>query len=716
MSGKVTRREFFKLTSAGAAAAVLTGCGPASRYVVRRPYTNMPEYNQTGLSTYYATTCRECPAGCGLIVRTLEGRALLVEGNPNHPVNKGKLCARGITAIQGLYNPDRIKAPVKITSRGNESFTPLDWNAAIKVVSDALKNTPPDQIAFLLGLVPDHLLDLVTELTKTIGAAAPISYHALATFDSRNTLLEATKLAYAKAAFPIFDLGQADVTLCFGANFLETWLSPVSYSKAYGQMRQGRFGKRGYLISFEPRMSLTSGNADEWHPVIPGTEGLVALAIGRLVSQIKGINIPPIFAGVDISVVSKASGLTEADLRHIAALYANAAQPLAIPGGGALGHTNGLENGQAILALNLLVKNTAKPGGVFLSPLPASGGALGEVKKLIQQMNDGNVKVLFIHGVNPIFDLPGSFKFKEALSKVPLVISFATYPDETALQCDYILPDHSNLESFGFSQVLPAGDRPIYSASQPVVAPLFNTRATADVLLAAAQAAGGNLSILRYTDQVEFIQSRLISLVKASDGLYTAPDIETFWTFWLQYGGWWKATPALESPAASGLLEKTLSISAPRAIESGKFFLVPYSTQLGDGNGANRPWLQETPHPMTTAMWNTWVEIHPDTAAKLNIKNDDVVQITSPTGSIEAIAYLYPAIRPDTIAIPFGQGHTALGQFAKGRGSNPMLLIESGLNQAGDLALGDTQVNLAATGKQQKLARQESITGVYGKH
>ncbi len=114
MSEKITRRDLFKLTGLGAATAVLTGCGPMARYVVRKPYTDMPEYNQTGVSTYYATTCLECAAGCGLVVRTMEGRAIKAEGNPKHPVNRGKICSRGLTAVQGLYNPDRIKGPVEM--------------------------------------------------------------------------------------------------------------------------------------------------------------------------------------------------------------------------------------------------------------------------------------------------------------------------------------------------------------------------------------------------------------------------------------------------------------------------------------------------------------------------------------------------------------------------------------------------------------------------
>ena len=114
MTKNISRRDFLKLASVGAATtAVLTGCGPASRYVTREPYTKMPEYNYNGLSTYYATTCRECSAGCGLVVRTMQGRALKVEGNPNNPVNLGKTCARGQATLHGLYNPDRVTDPLQ---------------------------------------------------------------------------------------------------------------------------------------------------------------------------------------------------------------------------------------------------------------------------------------------------------------------------------------------------------------------------------------------------------------------------------------------------------------------------------------------------------------------------------------------------------------------------------------------------------------------------
>jgi anaerobic selenocysteine-containing dehydrogenase len=135
---------------------------------------------------------------------------------------------------------------------------------------------------------------------------------------------------------------------------------------------------------------------------------------------------------------------------------------------------------------------------------------------------------------------------------------------------------------------------------------------------------------------------------------------------------------------------------------------------MGDGTGANKPWLQETPDPMTTVMWNSWVEINPQTAEELGIKDDDVVRIVSPFGEIEASVYQYPAIRPDVVAIPFGQGHITYGRYAAGRGSNPLHLLPVRNNGAGDLTFEVVKVRIEKTGKSRPLARKESKLGVYG--
>jgi anaerobic selenocysteine-containing dehydrogenase len=705
MSDFLTRRNFLKLTGLGAtaaAAAVLTGCGPESRYVVRRPYGDMPEYAQQGKSTYFATTCTECPAGCGLIMRTFEGRAIKAEGNPAQPVNRGKLCARGLVGVQGLYNPDRIKGPAKRTKRGETALEPLEWNAALDVVKAALSGP---KVAFYLGLAPDHLADLVGELSQAAGAPAPVRYGALGMFDGRATLVEASRQVFGVPRLPYFDMGVADLVISFGANFLETWLSPVAYTRGYSQFRRSEGKQRGRLVSFEARRSLTSGIADEWYPIVPGSEGLLALALGKLLAA-KGWKLPFNLDAIDIDAAAKAAGIAREKLEYLADLASKAAHPLFIPGGSAIGHANGLAAARNILALNKDGRRIGEPDGLFLSPAAVDSSPLRGVPELIDRMRTGQVETLFIHGANPVFELPPALGFTQALSNVKQVISFASFPDESALNSDYVLPDHTPLESWGYQRALAGADRPIYAGMQPVVVPLYDTRATADVLLAAGK--------LPYTDEVDFIQKKLAPLLNQPGGTVQGAEIATFWAGFLQAGGWWKTSP--DSPGWTGLPALEAGAGQPVAAPEGQFYLLTYPTQMGDGSGANRPWLQELPSPSTTVMWNTWVEINPATADKLGLKDDDIVKIKSASGEVEVVVYKFPAIRPDTVAIPFGQGHTALGRWAEGRGSNPAVLLSPALNEAGDLAFGDVLVTISPTGRRRPLSRLESRAGVYGEH
>ena len=712
MSKKISRRDFLKLAGAGAATgAVLTGCGPASRYVVREPYVQMPEYTFKGQSTYFATTCRECAAGCGLVVRTYQGRAIKTEGNKHNPVNLGKTCARGQATLQGLYNPDRVTNPVEQGRKTSLSDSKVGWDAAIQVVSDALSSTDPSGIAFLMGLAPDHLFDLAKEITAVLGAPAPIRYGALGMFEARATLSKAAETMLGQEGMPFFDLANADLTFSFGTNFLETWLSPVAYTRGYSRMRKQE--KRGYLVHFEPRMSQTAAKADEWIPLRPGTEGLVALSIGRLVAETSLPILPRAFVNVDVAAVAQASGVSEETLIHLAELFAKAERPLAIPGGAALGQSNGQQTAEAVLALDALAGNFGQPGGVYLSSTaptqdeyhrPAN---LQEMAAFIEKMNAGEIKALFIHGVNPVFELPKSLGFKAALVNVPLVISFATFPDETALLADYIFPDHHGLESWGYQRILTGTGQSTLSGAQPVVMPFYNTRATADVLLAASAGA------LPYADEVEFIQQKLLPLVENKAANFNAEEINAFTAYFQQFGGWWTNADARVVPAPNSLNE-AMSVDTPEFEGEGEFTLLPFVAPVLGEAGANKPWLQEVPDPTTTVMWNSWVEINSEIAHELGIENDDVVRIISEAGVIEVSVYLYPAIRPDVIAVPFGQGHSAYGRYAEGRGVNPLDLVSLRLNEAGDLAFAGMKVRIERTGRKRELARLESKIGVYG--
>ncbi|MGE5074074.1 MAG: molybdopterin-dependent oxidoreductase, partial [Anaerolineae bacterium] len=638
----------------------------------------------------------------------------------DHPVNQGKTCSRAQITLQGLYNPDRVTDPIQRKRRGEADADKLDWDAAIKVVTDALTKNAPDEIAFLIGTLPDHLFDVVSDLMKGLGGAEPVRYGVLSMFESRATLVQATQNLFGQAAMPLFDIGGSDLVFSFGANFLETWISPVAQTRGYVGLRKGTPGRRGQLVQFEARMSQTASKADEWVPLKPGTEGVLALALGRLVAEARGGTLPPNFANVDVAAAASQAEVNPDLLKHLAEMLNAAAQPLVIVGGAALGQNNGLQTAQAVLSLNTFLGNLGKPGGVYLSPVAPitdafhRSASMQEMADLVARMKSGKVKVLFVHGVNPVFEMPSSLGFKDALKNVAQVISFATFPDETALEADYVFPDHHGLESWGYQRIVSGANGAALSGAQPVVVPFHNTRSTVDILLAAAQAAGGQAAAaFTVKDELAYIQNKVAPLVSNGAGFFTAPEINTFMAYFQQHGGWWstadeRVAPGAGSAAAAGAL-------GPAQFEGdGEFFLLPFVHPILGEAGANKPWLQELADPTTTVMWNTWVEMNPAQADELKIEDNDIVNIISPVGAIQATVYRYPAIRRDTIAVPFGQGHTAYGQFAQKRGSNPIELLPAKFNEAGDLAFGGVKVRVEKTGKKFPLARMEGVLGVYG--
>ncbi|MCB2179948.1 molybdopterin-dependent oxidoreductase [bacterium] len=716
---QISRRDFIKLAGAGAAtSAILTGCGPASRYVTREPYTKMPEYTYNGESTFFATTCQECAAGCGIVVRTFQGRAIKVEGNPHHPVNAGKTCARGQASLQGLYNPDRVQSPIHQQRKPSLGEDILTWDDAITQLTASINQYKPEEIAFILGETSDHIFDLASEFSSALGANDPVRFSALNLFEARNTLIKVANQFYGAESLPFFDIANADLLLSFGASFLETWISPVSFTGQFAAFRKGKNGKRGFMVHFEPRMSQTAALADIWVPIIPGTEAFAALALGRMAAEKLGI-LPKEYADVDTAHFAEIAGVEMSTLQEISDKIVLAEAPLALPGNWALGQEHGNENASAIFLLNYLTQNAGKQNNLYLPPassLPSEqqqSKSLEELETLIGKMSAGEIKLLLVHGVNPVFDIPQSFGFSTALDQVETVIAFSSFPDETALMADYILPDHTSLEAWGYQSIPTGTQQQALSGAQPVVVPFYDTRATGDVLLAVAQNLGGTVAeALPFEDEVAFIESKLSSLLGEESKLIRAGDIKTFMAQFQQYGGWWAAD--ISTLAPTEVNPQAVTPTEPVYQGEGEFHLVPFVSPILGEKGANKPWLQETPDPTTTVMWNTWIEVNPHTAEELGLHDDDIVKVISPQGEIEAAVYLYPAIRPDTIAIPFGQGHTAYGRYAENRGANPANLLGKHLNADGDFVFATTKVRIEKTGKYKQLARLESRIGVYG--
>ncbi|MBI4771988.1 MAG: molybdopterin-dependent oxidoreductase [Chloroflexi bacterium] len=739
MTRKLSRRDFLKLAAGATATAGFAGL---ARRLAPVPFaqSRTPEEGLPGQATWYASTCRQCPAGCGIIVRVADGRAKKIEGNPLHPLNHGKLCARGQAGLQVLYNPDRLRNAVGQTGgRGSRQFQPLYWNEALDLLAGKISSlSDPRRLAFLGGLLPTHLHRLAANLLQALGAPAPVIFDLHAALEGRAAAAHLSQVFFGVPELPVYDLARADAVFSFGANFLETWMSPVAQSYAYGQMRQGQFGGRGFLAQFEPRLSATAASADEWIPVRAGAEGLVALAIGRIIVEERlghvGSHRPHavLYQDVDVRQLAADSQTPVETLRRLARIFADADRAVAIPGGYLAGQRNGLASMLAVQALNLLAARFGREGGVFLSqPGPtaalhqAPAGAedpllaarFDRVQDLIARMQAGEIDLLLIHGTNPRLDLPAAAGFAEAVARVPFVVSFSPFVDETAVRADLILPDHTYLESWGYQVPAPGADRPLVSSQQPVEKPLYDTRAPADVLLALASRLGGEAAAaLPWPDEVEYLQATAVELHGSSLGAYDARTPARFWALWRQYGGWWSEKEILREPDLTDIVQRPLPVVTPEFEgDAGDYpyHLYPYpSSTLSDGRGANLPWLQETPDPMTTARWGAWVELNPETARELGVSDNHLVRVVSPHGELEAPVVVYPGIRPDVIAMPVGQGHSDYGRFAAGRGSSPLALVSPVTDpDTGALAWGATRVRVEPTGRKHELARLESLDG-----
>ncbi len=719
----ITRRNFLKISAAGTATAILAGCSQETeRWVTLEPYVRAPEEQLAGVPNYYATTCRQCPAGCGVIVRIMNGRAVKLEGNPEHPVNRGKLCARGQAGLQLLYNPDRVTGAVRQDERGSRKFDSVAWNDAINAIYEQIDAAGEGVGVWLGSTTSGHLVDLFTRFTEAIGAPAPVRYDLYAGFHGYNALQSATGALLDGAGLPTYDLGQADTVFSFGADFLGTWLSSTGYGVEFGRFRSQPFGQRGYLVQLEPKMSITGAKADRWVPLRPGTEALVAQAIARIIadeqlgSAERAERATALAGDVDVEEAAAACEMPVEGLVELARAFAAADHPLAIPGSAVAGANNAAEAIAAIQALNLIAGTVGQPGGMSVTPAlpdaplaapPAS--TFADATALIERMNAGDVKVLLVHGANPAFDLPAGAGFVEALANVDLVVSFNPLVDETSVHADYILPDRVYLEGWGYSVATPAfGGLPVISSQQPVVGPLYDVRSTGDVLLTVARGIPAAAQALPWTDEVAFMKEMITALPTGAAG---GQDEEVRWARYLQHGGWWPVEAAAETPAVIA----DAAPSVPPTTYQGDEGEYPYhlhlfmSVLLGDGSGANQPWLQSTPDPMTTVSWQTWVEINPATAKELDLEHGDIVEITSPQGAITLPVYVFPAIRPDTVAIPIGQGHHDLGRYAKDRGANPLALVGLETDASGNhLAWSNVRVNVRKTDDKRALPRLES--------
>ena len=729
-------------------AVLFQACGVPEDELLVESSIEMPEDMVTGLHNWYATVCRQCPTPEGLVVRVMEGRAKKIEGNVDYPINCGRHSARCEASLQGLYHPDRIKGPrVRTGERGSGLFEEISWTDALGRLTFQLQNLQSTGNQSGMVMVTDPIgghTGMVAERFVSTFGGRHIPYEPL----ERTTLAAAIKQVFGQDVMPDFDIENAGYVLSFGADFLNTWGSPVRYARGYGEFRQGDRA-RGKMVHVDSRFSMTGANADEWFYVKPGMEGLLALSIAQVivsegmgdpdgVAALTGGDLRRLDAFTPETVASRISDAVPADqtatkIRRVATEFAQNGPGLAIGGGSAGAHTNGLFNLTAIYSLNHLVGSVGKRGGIVFNPPPAlpdipaaaASASFVDWQGLAADMRSGQVNIMMVRGADPWYGLPDGAGFKDALLgthnggfNVPFIFSFSGIMDDTTTMADLVLPDHHFLEDWGTDVPDPGPGYQTVGFQQPVVRPLFEnrgahlgTRGFADVLLTVAKDLGLDLGLPGDTFK-DILQDGVRQLFETGRGSVRAGDFKSFWNGTLQRGGWWdtsaSATDPVPDPPQLPNGDVPAQFSGPEGPRT--FHLMPFaSASLTDGRGASLPWLQAMPDPITTATWRTWIEINVQVAKEMGIDEGDVVRVTSDGRTLEALAYPHPGTPPGVVSVPIGQGHLAGGRYAERRGNNVLSILAPVTDgQTGALAWAATRVTISKTGRWVRLPKFEN--------
>ncbi|MCY3986572.1 MAG: molybdopterin-dependent oxidoreductase, partial [Candidatus Dadabacteria bacterium] len=691
------RRDFLKVLGvAGGTAAVAGSCSEPVEQLI--PYVIPPENFIPGVPKFYSTTCRECSSGCGLVVKNREGRAIKVEGSPESPVNRGKTCAVGQASLQGLYNPDRVRSPLRKNAE-TRRLEPIGWKRGEEILAEKLNSRSSGKVVYLSNNVSGTYSKFVAEFLKPLRG----EHYVYETF-SHEPIRKANSIVFGRDEIPSYRIDKANYLLSFGADYLETWLSSVSNSIGYSELRNIDHGKTGKVVHVEPRCGMTASNADTWISAKPGTEQYVALGIANSMIS-KGFNkvAPgPIAAMVSRYSPKKVAELTDvpADTIEKIARDFTTSRSLAIGGGAANTGSNATETMVAVNILNYLAGNIGRTVD-FSDPLSISDAStFSEIERLVEEMRSGRVEVLILHNVNPVFTLPGELKISEALEKVPFVVSLSSFLDETSEKAHLVLPESTSFESWGDY----SPKKSVTGIIQPVMRPVFNTKSPGDALISVSK----NVEALKNTfDSKKYYDYLRSSWKNRAAVLSPGTSFEKFWEN-LVVKGSVTTIPAPVNVALSSSIS-SVSFSEPQFRGEGDFNLIAYpSYRFLDGRGANKPWLQELPDALTTSVWDSWLEINPSVAAKMGLEDGSYVKVDTPGGSFEVQVFVYEGIRPDTVAVPLGQGHTSYGRYAKGRGVNPFALLPAATDAlSGGLSLLSTKVSVSSLRKRDLLVRTQ---------
>jgi menaquinone reductase, molybdopterin-binding-like subunit len=745
------RRNFIKLLIGGAAGIHVTPLpwklmDDVAIWTQNWPWVPVPP---RGAFAHAETICTLCPGGCGISVRKVDERPVKIEGRGDYPVNPGGICPLGSGGLQLLYTESlRFVGPMKrVGPRGADGFVQISWDEALKIMADRLfamkKEGKAEALATLDGNRPHSAMSLLIQ--KFLDALGSPIYARMPSLE--DTYASVNQAMFGKAVPMAYDLEHADFILSFGCGLIEGWGAPGRMLNTWSLWRSEPLKGKVKIVQVESRASNTASKADQWIAARPGTEAALALGIAHVMlkdglydstfvsNHANGFTEwtasdgkthrgfrEMVLRSYSPEVVSKITGTDAGQIISLARAFAGARAPLALCGKGK-GDLNGsLLECMAVQSLNALTGNINKPGGVLVyqdgpfEELPAyqrgEPGAPVMATHLGEAITAGetSVEMLLLFAANPVHALPDGGAFKKALEKIPFIVSFSPFKDESSLMADLILPDHTYLEKMD-DVVWPVGlQYPFYGLTQPVLKPLYDTRSTGDVLIQLADSLGGRVAAsLPWRNYEELLKERALSLMEVEGGLTCHDPSKPAWDalvsqsepksdytsredLWkkVRHGGFWYRphnhfghhetlfkTPSGKFEFCSDRLERAAeTFEIPENQEAYPLVMAPYGLiNLASGWVPSPPYLYKTLFDHQVRKNDSFADIHPQTAAEYRLKQGDPVIIESPAGKVQARVNIFLGAMPGVVYLPFGFGHTGFSDFHQNKGANPNAIV-----------------------------------------
>lgn len=480
------------------------------------------------------TMCLNCSTVCGMIAKVEDGRIHKLEGNPNDPNSRGKLCAKGQAAINMVEDPDRILYPMRRTGpRGTGKWETITWEAAVEEISARLRRlrqrNQPEKFVFLYGR--DRTNGFLERFTNAFGTPNKLGHRGLCSLNKRMAI----KATIGDVDWDTPDLANSQFILNFGSNLYEAHQGHVGMVSRMAEAKR----KGAKLITFDVRLSNTAAKSDEWVPVFPGTDGLIALAIGHVILKENLQDTEFIEEWTNATLAEwkshyhpytpewaeQESGVPAGKIEQIAREFAMAA-PYAttLSNRGTHAHENGFYNEWAVICLNALVGSIGHEGGWCYipgdvnrlapqpGPLPPKPPIRTELSHptaypfankvypravsstIFPYLAKGQVQIdtLFSYYVNAPMSWPEgpTFVRKVLLDEniVPFHVVIDAYYSEMAELADYILPDATFLEKWDLDARNSFAFKQYVGLRQPVVKPPGECRDIRDTLISLAKA------------------------------------------------------------------------------------------------------------------------------------------------------------------------------------------------------------------------------------